>query len=89
MPVIEPCELPAEVVDGLRRLMARLGLRYGAVDMRLRPDGAYVFLEINPAGQWLFIEEATRQPIAASLARLLVEHDAVSRERDMSVAGVG
>ena len=86
---IEPCELPAEVVDGLRRLMARLGLRYGAVDMRRRPDGAYVFLEINPAGQWLFIEEATRQPIAASLARLLVEHDAVSRERDMSVAGVG
>jgi glutathione synthase/RimK-type ligase-like ATP-grasp enzyme len=86
---IEPCELPAEVADRLRRLMARLGLRYGAVDMRLRPDGAHVFLEVNPAGQWLFIEEVTRQPIAASLARLLVEHDAGSRERSVSMAGVG
>jgi glutathione synthase/RimK-type ligase-like ATP-grasp enzyme len=86
---IEPCELPAEIEDRLRQLMARLGLRYGALDMRLRPDGAYVFLEINPAGQWLFIEQATGQQIAAALARLLVEHDAVSRERDLSVAGVG
>lgn len=43
--------------------------------MRLRPDGTYVFLEINPAGQWLFVEEATGQPIAWGLARLLVQHD--------------
>jgi hypothetical protein len=26
--------------------------------MRLRPDGTYVFLEINPAGRWLFVEDA-------------------------------
>lgn len=86
---IEPCELPTEVEGRLRDLMDRLGLRYGAIDMRLRPDGAYVFLEINPAGQWLFIEEATKQPIAASLARLLVEHDAGSRVRSASTSGVG
>jgi hypothetical protein len=30
--------------------MRRMGLVYGAVDMRLKPDGTYVFLEINPAG---------------------------------------
>lgn len=72
---ITPVELPAEVVDRLQRYRRTLGLQYGAIDLRLKPDGEYVFLEINPAGQWLFIEEQTRQPIAETLARLLVDHD--------------
>lgn len=76
---ITPVELPPELVDRLLRFQRALGIRYGAIDMRLRPDGEYVFLEVNPAGQWLFIEEATRQPIAAALARLLVEHDHTAR----------
>jgi glutathione synthase/RimK-type ligase-like ATP-grasp enzyme len=72
---ITPIELPAEIEARLRHYRRALGLQYGAVDMRLRPDGQYVFLEINPAGQWLFVEEATQQPIAAALAQLLVDHD--------------
>jgi glutathione synthase/RimK-type ligase-like ATP-grasp enzyme len=40
----------------LRALMRHLGLRYGAIDMRLTPQGEYVFLEVNPAGQFLFVE---------------------------------
>jgi glutathione synthase/RimK-type ligase-like ATP-grasp enzyme len=72
---IEPVDLPAGVVDGLTRLMERLGLVYGAIDMRRTPEGEHVFLEINPAGQWLFIEERSGQPISAALARELVAHD--------------
>jgi glutathione synthase/RimK-type ligase-like ATP-grasp enzyme len=52
--------------------MHRLGLVYGAIDVRLTPEGRYVFLEVNPAGQWLFIEHATGQPISAELASRLV-----------------
>jgi glutathione synthase/RimK-type ligase-like ATP-grasp enzyme len=74
---ITPFELPEVVERTLLKYMRALGLQYGAVDMRIRPDGGYVFLEINPAGQWLFVEEATGQPIGAALARLLVEHDKV------------
>jgi len=55
----------------LRALMRRLGLVYGAIDLRLTPDGRYVFLEINPAGQFLYVEQQTGQPIAAALAALL------------------
>ena len=55
--------------------MGKLGLVYGAIDMRLTPNGRYVFLEINPAGQWLFIENRTGQPITMSLARILASHD--------------
>jgi glutathione synthase/RimK-type ligase-like ATP-grasp enzyme len=64
----ETHELPSEVQDTLRLLTRRLGLEYGAVDVRLTPEGSYVFLEINPAGQFLWIEMATGQKIAAALA---------------------
>lgn len=69
---IEPIELPDEVSSRLLDYMSRLGLVYGAIDLRLRPDGEYVFLEVNPAGQWLFVEEKTGQPIAAAMAEALV-----------------
>lgn len=72
---VEATDLPPDVEAGLRRLMHRLGLVYGAIDMRLTPDGRHVFLEINPAGQWLFVEQHTRQPIAAQMARVLLDHD--------------
>ena len=72
---VEPWELPGEVERGLHALMERLGLVYGAIDMRLTPDGRYVFLEVNPAGQWLFMEEHTRHPITQTLARTLAEND--------------
>jgi glutathione synthase/RimK-type ligase-like ATP-grasp enzyme len=61
-------KLPSSIEDGLHGLMRRLGLEYGAIDLRLTPDGSYVFLEINPAGQFLWIEMATGQKIAAALA---------------------
>ena len=76
---IEAMLLPAEVEDAIRSLVDRLGLVYGAIDMRRTPDDQYVFLEINPAGQWLFVEQKTGQPIAAALAELLVANDRARR----------
>lgn len=70
---IEAVELPAELREKLLRLMRHLGLEYGAIDMRKRPDGQWVFLEINPAGQYLFIEQKTNQPISKALAKHLAE----------------
>lgn len=63
--------LPASVETKLRNLMQRLGLLYGAIDMRRTDDGEYVFLEVNPAGQWLFVEQRTGLPIAKALASYL------------------
>jgi glutathione synthase/RimK-type ligase-like ATP-grasp enzyme len=64
-------DLPNDVTEKLHALMRRLGLVYGAIDLRLTEDGRYVFLEINPAGQFLYIEHQTGQPIAAALAARL------------------
>lgn len=66
--VWEKHTLPQEIENTLRRLMRTLGLEYGAIDLRLTPEGEYVFLEINPAGQFLWIEMATGQKIADALA---------------------
>jgi glutathione synthase/RimK-type ligase-like ATP-grasp enzyme len=73
--------LPLEIQDMLRLLMRRMGLDYGAIDLRLTPEGQYVFLEINPAGQFLWIEEATGQKIAAALAAHLVSCGGKMRRR--------
>jgi glutathione synthase/RimK-type ligase-like ATP-grasp enzyme len=66
-------ELPSDIAARLRELMNELGLVYGAIDLRLTPEGRYVFLEINPAGQFLYIEQVTAQPIAAALAQVLLD----------------
>lgn len=71
----EPAELPPDVEAALLRFMRRLGIVYGAVDMRRTPEGRHVFLEVNPAGQWKFIEERTGQPITRAVAELLAAHD--------------
>ncbi len=68
---IAPCRLPDDVERRLLALVAELGLRFAAIDLRRRDDGEHVFLEVNPSGQWLFLEERTGQPITAALARLL------------------
>jgi glutathione synthase/RimK-type ligase-like ATP-grasp enzyme len=70
---VEPTTLPEEVERRLFALMERLGLTYGAVDMRRTPSGEHVFLEVNTAGEFLFVEDRTAQPIARALAELLAE----------------
>jgi hypothetical protein len=66
--------LPVGVARGLIATMDRLGLVYGAFDLRRRDDGEHVFLEVNPAGQWLYVEEVTGLPITDAVARLLAGH---------------
>ncbi|MBA4177065.1 MAG: alpha-L-glutamate ligase [Leptothrix sp. (in: Bacteria)] len=84
---IEAVTLPPEVQSRLLALMRQLGLVYGAIDMRRRPDGSHVFLEINPAGQWLFVERNSGQPIAAALAALLLEQDGQAGARGAGEPG--
>ena len=67
----KPHALPDDITRQLLLLMRRLGLEYGAIDMRLTPEGEYVFLEINPAGQFWYIEQSANLPIAAALAEHL------------------
>jgi len=65
---VAPTELPRDVERRLLRLMRRLDLHYGAVDMRRTEAGEHFFLEVNPAGQWHFVEHRTGLPISEAIA---------------------
>jgi len=67
----EPYALPRSVADRLGTLMSDLGLVYGAIDLRLGVDGEFYFLEVNPAGQFVYLELKTGLPIMAALASVL------------------
>ena len=64
--------LPSEISKRLILLLRMLGLHYGCIDLIQQPDGTYVFLEVNPSGQFLFIEMDTGQPLSKTLAELLL-----------------
>jgi glutathione synthase/RimK-type ligase-like ATP-grasp enzyme len=66
-------QLPETVKKSCLRLMQRLGLTFAALDFCLDSDGRCVFLEINPDGQFLWIEEEVGLPISKALARLLAQ----------------
>jgi glutathione synthase/RimK-type ligase-like ATP-grasp enzyme len=68
-------ELPRELEARCVALVEQLGLRYGAIDLVLMPDGRYVFLEINPNGQYLWTEYAAGLPISDAICELLCDDD--------------
>ena len=67
-----PHQLPSSIEDLCIQLVRRLRLTFGAIDMVLTPAGEYVFLEINPNGQWGWIEDLTGLPIADAIVDLLL-----------------
>jgi glutathione synthase/RimK-type ligase-like ATP-grasp enzyme len=73
-----PHALPEPVRQLCLQLVARLGLCYGAIDMVLTPEGRYVFLEINPNGQFAWIEDLAGLPISEALCDLLMTRTATT-----------
>jgi hypothetical protein len=59
--------LPDAVERRCVALTHALRLSYGAIDLILTPEGEYMFIEINPNGQFGWIEGHTGLPIAAAL----------------------
>ncbi|MEV6231084.1 ATP-grasp ribosomal peptide maturase [Saccharopolyspora shandongensis] len=64
---------PTEVTKGIHALMLAFGLVYGALDFVVTPAGEWVFLEINPGGQYGWIESHTSVPLTGVLADLLTK----------------
>ncbi|GAA5611683.1 ATP-grasp ribosomal peptide maturase [Streptomyces platensis] len=65
------CDPPPEVATGVQRMLDRLGLPYGAFDFVVTPEGQWRFLEVNPSGQYGFIEQATGLRITAAICDYL------------------
>lgn len=64
--------LPPEIEAKLLQLMAYFGLNYGALDLILTPDGRHIFLEVNPVGEFFWLERCPGLPISDAIADLLL-----------------
>ena len=64
--------LPPSLSARLKKLMRRLGLSYGAIDLIETPDGRHVFLEVNPGGEWGMLEQDLGLPISEAIADALL-----------------
>lgn len=49
--------LPDKVIDSLLKLNQMFNLVYSAIDLIQTPNGEYVFLEVNPVGEWVWLEK--------------------------------
>lgn len=65
-------DLPEDISEKLLSLMDHFGLNYGAIDIIVSPDGRYVFLEINPVGEFFWLERCPGLPISQAIARVLL-----------------
>ncbi|MCR4418642.1 MAG: hypothetical protein QHH27_01745 [Clostridia bacterium] len=71
----QPWVLPGEVQNKCRALVETMDLAFGAIDLVLDPNGRYFFLEINPNGQWAWLEKQCGFPLTSTLVDLLVTKD--------------
>jgi glutathione synthase/RimK-type ligase-like ATP-grasp enzyme len=67
----ESYNLPQKIKTALLKFMKACHLTFGAIDMILTPEEKYVFLEVNPNGQYGWIEDLTGLPISDTIAKLL------------------
>ncbi|MEA3011145.1 MAG: hypothetical protein QOJ91_2837 [Sphingomonadales bacterium] len=66
--------LPPEVAKRCVDFVHNYGLTFGAIDLIVTPSGEHVFLENNPVGQFLFVEQLVPElDMTGAVARWLVD----------------
>lgn len=68
----ELVEPPREDVQRALALVRASGLRYAAFDLLCTPDDRTYFLDLNPSGQFAWIEALTNAPIVRTLSGALL-----------------
>ncbi|MFI0445478.1 MvdC/MvdD family ATP grasp protein [Actinomadura sp. 6N118] len=71
--------LPEEIVKKTQALLAELGAVYAAVDFIVTPSGEYIFLEVNPMGQFMWMQHDMGLALGDHFAELLMKGGPFSR----------
>lgn len=67
-------DLPTDISEKCVEFVRSYGLNYGAIDMIVTPENKFVFLEINPGGQFYYIQEKLPNlKILETVAQKLIE----------------
>ena len=69
---IVEAELPPDVAERCRRLTKLLGLHFSGIDLMRTGEGEWYCFEVNPSPAFSYFEAASGQPIAAALARFML-----------------
>ena len=70
----ESITLPENISKLCKMIVSHFNLRYAAIDLVLSKKGEYYFLELNPNGQWAWIEQET-----GSLIRDAIIYELISK----------
>ncbi|GAB3025681.1 hypothetical protein GCM10027285_04540 [Oleiagrimonas citrea] len=71
---METVQLPAAWEERIRRLMKKLGIVVGCADLVVDQQGDMYFLEVNQAGQFLFVEEKLPEvPLLRAMTAMLMQ----------------
>ncbi len=65
-------ELPKRLRSRCIQIVKELGLNFGAIDLIIDKKEKFIFLEINPNGQWAWIENKTGYEISSEIVNLLI-----------------
>lgn len=65
-------DIPTDIKEKCILLVENLNLKFGAIDLIKDKNGNYIFLEINPNGQWAWIENETGLKISDSIINELL-----------------
>lgn len=68
-----PIDIPTEIIRRLKLLMKELHLESGSIDMIVTPDDEYVFLEVNPVGQYDYVGKRCNYQLDKEIALTLIK----------------
>jgi hypothetical protein len=70
--IMEPFVIPPSISCCCVEVLKRLDIVFGCFDFIVTPQGAYVFLEVNEMGQFLFVEHYTDLPLLDAFSEFLL-----------------
>lgn len=74
---VNPIVLPSAIQTKLLKFMSRMNLMSGSIDLVYTPEGEFVFLEVNPIGQYAQVSEPCNYFLDREIAIFLknkIEH---------------
>jgi glutathione synthase/RimK-type ligase-like ATP-grasp enzyme len=72
--VFRAIEIPKPIEKLCIEIVKKLNLSFGAIDLIKDKEGKYIFLEINPNGQWAWIETQTGLNISDAIIKELTNN---------------
>jgi|CXWL01.1.fsa_nt_gi hypothetical protein len=65
-------DIPEEVSANLKKMLSMMNLNFGAFDLIRDETGIYYFIEVNPNGQYFWIELLTGAPLTEAMVSLIL-----------------